>query len=270
MAVLHAVLVCLLLGIYGPLCAHAVCPSAASSNPISGAATPPDFCAAYRFATASTPRGIFSVGQDLLVLERGTGIRVMWDANGDGVIGGGETAQLVSYGSLNHAVIAPGDGFMYACSQSACFRWSYPGEGTHSSAAVGSRETIVSGIPTGGHSTRTPALGPDGLLYISVGSNANMDLDASRSAVKRCSATQLNQDWDNDCVYYGDGFRNEVGLRFTSDGTLWGVENGVDRYQRADIGGQVAPRPPPVSKRSFTDTGCFFNFSFFFPRFSEN
>jgi len=35
------------------------------------------------------------------------------------------------------------------------------------------------------------------------------------------------------------GVRNEVGLRFDPNGLLWGVENGADNLQRADLGGDI-------------------------------
>ena len=53
------------------------------------------------------------------------------------------------------------------------------------------RETIiVPGLPTGGHWTREIEFGPDGLLYVSVGSSCNLceEGDARRAAVVRYTA----------------------------------------------------------------------------------
>ncbi|HTH66166.1 MAG TPA: hypothetical protein VL563_15900, partial [Gemmatimonadales bacterium] len=37
-----------------------------------------------------------------------------------------------------------------------------------------SGQTIVSGLPSGGHSTRTVVFGPDGYMYVAVGSSCNI------------------------------------------------------------------------------------------------
>src|SRR5690349_7491529 len=46
--------------------------------------------------------------------------------------------------------------------------------------------TLVAGLPSGGHSTRTIAFGPDNLLYVAIGSSCNVCEDAPpRAAVTR-------------------------------------------------------------------------------------
>src|SRR5207244_12477822 len=50
--------------------------------------------------------------------------------------------------------------------------------------------TLVSNLPTGGHSSRTVVFGPDNLLYVAVGSSCNvcdeLPRDSVRAAVTRC------------------------------------------------------------------------------------
>ena len=88
--------------------------------------------------------------------------------------------------------------------------------------------TIVSGLPAGGHSTRTIAFGPDNLLYVAVGSSCNIcDAAPPRAAVTRYSLD------GSDPHTFATGLRNSVGLAFNpATGELWANNN-----DRDDIGG---------------------------------
>ena len=83
---------------------------------------------------------------------------------------------------------------------------------------------LVSGLPSGGgHYTRTVIHGPDGAMYISIGSSCNVciETDPRRAAISRFFNGQFET--------YASGLRNDVGLAFrpgTSE--LWSVENGSD------------------------------------------
>ena len=54
---------------------------------------------------------------------------------------------------------------------------------------VGTQEVVISGLPTGGHRTRTVAFGPDGMLYLAVGSSCNICVEEEpiRSTVSRAN-----------------------------------------------------------------------------------
>lgn len=85
--------------------------------------------------------------------------------------------------------------------------------------------TIIDGIPTGGHSTRTILFGPDGKLYLAVGSSCNLcdERDSLRAAV-----SQFNADGSGGRVF-ARGLRNTVGLAFNpKTGELWGGNNDRD------------------------------------------
>jgi glucose/arabinose dehydrogenase len=47
------------------------------------------------------------------------------------------------------------------------------------------RQTVVSGLPAGGHSTRTLAFDELGRLYISIGSASNLDATSARARIVR-------------------------------------------------------------------------------------
>ena len=88
------------------------------------------------------------------------------------------------------------------------------------------RETIIEGLPDGGHTTRTVLFSPDGAyLYVSVGSSCNVCIedDDRRSTIMRY------QPDGSDGMIYTEGLRNAVGITFRP-GTdeLWATNNGRD------------------------------------------
>ena len=90
---------------------------------------------------------------------------------------------------------------------------------------LGDARTVVSGLPTGGrHVTRTVAFGPDGGLYVSVGSSCTECVDApTRAVIMRYGA-----DGSGGQVY-ARGLRNAVGLAWQpGTGRLWATDNGED------------------------------------------
>jgi glucose/arabinose dehydrogenase len=83
-----------------------------------------------------------------------------------------------------------------------------------------------------GHRTRTVAQGPDGKLYLSVGSSCDVCVEDDQQR-----ATILRLDPDGGQVeIYASGLRNTVGFDWRSDGTLWGADMG-----RNNLGGQAPP-----------------------------
>src|SRR5437016_1198201 len=85
--------------------------------------------------------------------------------------------------------------------------------------------TIVPNVPGGGHSTRTILFGPDGKLYLAVGSSCNLcdERDSLRAAVTQFNANGLGG------RIFAKGLRNTVGLAFNpTTGELWGGNNDRD------------------------------------------
>jgi glucose/arabinose dehydrogenase len=97
--------------------------------------------------------------------------------------------------------------------------------------AGGARTAVVSGIPTFEHSTDALALGPDGRIYLGVGSTCN----ACREADAR-NATIVSFAPDGSGLsIVARGLRNAYGIAFNrSDGSLWATDNGRD-----DLGADV-------------------------------
>lgn len=129
---------------------------------------------------------------------------------------------------LNHG-IAFNDGYLYASSPSTIYRWPYvPGQ--FSLIDETRVQTVIIGMQTGGHTTRTLIFDAAGLLYVSIGSDANIDPDSSRARILRfnLSAAQTLPIQFSDGEVIADGVRNTVGLAFNSNNVLFGVDNGPD------------------------------------------
>lgn len=93
-------------------------------------------------------------------------------------------------------------------------------------------QVVVSNLPGGeGHSTRTVAFGPDGYMYVAVGSSCNI---CNESDPRRAAVTRFNADGSGE-HRFATGLRNSVGLAFNpSTGELWATNN-----DRDDIGGSI-------------------------------
>jgi glucose/arabinose dehydrogenase len=158
----------------------------------------------------------------------GSGKIVRWvDANHDGVA---ESVVTVLSGLADPSGIAFRGDTLYFSQETMVQRLD-PGATTP--------VTIVTGLPAGGHSTRTFAFGPDNLLYVAVGSSCNICDDAPpRAAVTRYALNGSN------AHTFATGLRNSVGLAFNpATGALWANNN-----DRDDIGGSdqtVTDNLPP-------------------------
>ncbi len=100
--------------------------------------------------------------------------------------------------------------------------------------------TIVPNIPSGGHSTRTIVFGPDGKLYVAVGSSCNVcdESDSLRAAV-----TRFNADGSGGHLF-AKGLRNTVGIAFNpTTGELWGGNN-----DRDNLGDDLPPEHVNIIK----------------------
>ncbi|MES1262316.1 MAG: sorbosone dehydrogenase family protein [Acidobacteriota bacterium] len=104
--------------------------------------------------------------------------------------------------------------------------------------ATGPAETIISGIPTGGHSTRDVAFSLDGRkLFLSVGSRSNVD-DPDTTPAEKLRANILEYTPEGKFVkVYGAGIRNPVGIAVNPiTGELWCSVN-----ERDALGDNLVP-----------------------------
>src|SRR6184192_2178739 len=134
------------------------------------------------------------------------------DANGDGVA---ESVAPLLTGLSDPSGIAFRGDTLYFAQETAVKRLD-PGAATP--------VTVVSGLPPGGHSTRTIAFGPDNLMYVAVGSSCNVCDDPP----PRAAVTRYNLDGSG-AHTFATGLRNSVGLAFNpGSGQLWANNNDRD------------------------------------------
>ncbi|MGI8961285.1 MAG: PQQ-dependent sugar dehydrogenase [Bryobacteraceae bacterium] len=104
--------------------------------------------------------------------------------------------------------------------------------------ASGAAEILISGIPTGGHSTRDLAFSQDGKrMFLSVGSRSNVD-DPDTHPREHNRANILEYTPDGKFVkVYGAGIRNPVGIAIQPEtGELWCSVN-----ERDELGDNLVP-----------------------------
>ena len=170
------------------------------------------------FAEGLSGVRMLELGPDdrLYAVRSSAGEVVRFELNEDGTASGGPA--VVVSGLRQPFGLAFRDGDLYVGETHQVIRLTGPGF---------TQETIiVPGLPTGGHWTREIEFGPDGRLYVSVGSSCNLceEGDERRAAVVRYAADGSGEE------IVGVGLRNAVGLAFHPvTGELWASQNERDR-----------------------------------------
>jgi glucose/arabinose dehydrogenase len=133
---------------------------------------------------------------------------------------------LITQRNLNHGIALSEDGkTLFASSATSVFAWSYDSE---TMVASETSRTVISGMGSRGHVTRTLAIPPKhpNLLIVSHGSDDNFDygsadVKTARSCVKVFDMAKQPDDGFNyvrEGYQMGYGLRNEVGLAFDGNG----------------------------------------------------
>jgi len=140
------------------------------------------------------------------------------DADGDGVA---DQVETVLDGLDSPHGITFHDGALYIAEESRVIS----AEDRDGDGSFESVETLIPDLPEGGHWSRTIRFGPDGLLYVSVGSSCNVceEEDPLRASIWRFNADGTGGE------PFAIGLRNAVGITFHPDtGELWATNNGRD------------------------------------------
>ena len=166
------------------------------------------------------PRMMYSAPNgNLYVTRRDAGdVLLLKDADKDGKF---ESLVTVLYEFKGVHGITVKDGFMYLCNNQQLRRYPLHADGT-----LGQMELLISDLPNGGqHPNRTIAFGPDGMLYITVGSMCN---DCKESDKEAATILQVDpRTWKRSI--FASGLRNTIGFDFhPATGEMWGMDNGGD------------------------------------------
>jgi glucose/arabinose dehydrogenase len=118
--------------------------------------------------------------------------------------------------------------YLYVGEETQVSRFPYDPAGP-----VGAQEVIIPNLPARGHRSRTVAFGPDGMLYLAVGSSCNICLEQEPI---RATVSRANPD-GSELKIFASGMRNPVGLAF-QPGTdlLWATVN-----ERDNQGNEIPP-----------------------------
>jgi len=174
---------------------------------------------------AEVPKARFlrptSAGDLLVSVPReGVIVRLLRDADGNGLPDGQEI--LLSGLDKPHGLDLH-DGWLYIGEGSALARIRFDAESGRTSGAL---ERVVTGLPAGGnHWTRTVRIGPDGNLYVTVGSSCNVCIEEDE---RRAAMLRFAPDGSSPQVF-ARGLRNAVGFDWQpGTGDLYATDNGRD------------------------------------------
>jgi glucose/arabinose dehydrogenase len=117
--------------------------------------------------------------------------------------------------------IAIREGWLYLCATRELKRARIKPDGSLETAQL-----LIKDLPDGGqHPNRTIAFGPDGMLYITVGSTCN---DCFESNAENATILQAKPDGSARKIY-ARGLRNTIGIDWHPvSKDLWGADNGSD------------------------------------------
>ncbi len=210
-----------------------------------GITLPEGFCATIFADSVGGPRHIAVAPNGDVFVNRsalpkggsGGGILALRDTNSDG-----RADVQESFGEVGGTGIALREGFVYADQKSAIKRYPLPAGSLKPSGAA---QTIVAGLPTGGHEARNIALDKAGALYVNVGSKTNSCQQKDRAlqspGVDPCVelrtragiwkfASDRTGQTQSGGTRFVTGIRNAMGLTVNpADGALYSTQHGRDQ-----------------------------------------
>ncbi len=187
-----------------------------------GLAMPPGFGANVYFLGLSNPTSIAVSGDGVVFVSQQDGtIAALRDMDSDGEA---DSVELYARGFSAPLGLAHRHDTLYVSSRgSVTALRDSDGDGQPDDI-----ETIVSDLPTGIHQNNGLAFGPDGKMYLTLGSTCNACRERSELSA---TVLQLNPD-GSDLRVYAAGLRNVYDIAFhPEDGTLFGADNGRDELQ---------------------------------------
>lgn len=148
--------------------------------------------------------------------EAGT-VTMLQDTNGDGTA---DIKQVVANIKQVHGITIHNN-TMYLVTVREVYRAAMNPDGT-----LGQPQLLIDDLPDGGqHPNRTIAFGPDGFMYITVGSTCNACPEPNP---ENATILRANPDGTNRKIF-AKGLRNTIGFGWhPQTGELWGMDHGID------------------------------------------
>lgn len=147
-------------------------------------------------------------------------VMALVDEDGDGAA---DTMRSVAEGLPYVNGITIHEGMVYLATDTSVYRAPIEASGD-----FGVMEVLIADLPDAGqHPNRTLAVGPDGMLYITVGSTCNVCEDTNPE-----NATILRANLDgSEREIFASGLRNTIGFGWHPEtGVLYGMDHGSDNH----------------------------------------
>ena len=187
--------------------------SVACDNANGGLTLPTGFCATIFADKVGSPRHIVvTASGDVYTMLSGGAVLALRDTNDDG-----HSDVRATFGRSGNSGLYLRDNNLYADNGTFIVRYTLtPG----ALAPAGAPDTLVKGLPTGGHSSRSVAVDANGNLFIGVGSASNICEGGTkdpcgglptRAGVWKFDATAKNQSF-SPSARFATGIRNAVGM----------------------------------------------------------
>ena len=223
----------------------------AAPTPASSAACAPDdvglelpagFCASLYAEGLGGPRHIaVRSNGDVFVARRSGpagegGVVALRDADGDGRA---ETREI--FGPMGGTGVDVRGGYLYLDQGQSILRYRLADSALR---PTGAPDTLVTGLPTGGHAAHSFALDGRGGLFVNVGSRTNScqqkDRENRSPGADPCTELETRAGiWRFDAARTGQrfspqqrfatGIRNGLAIEFAPDGQLWVAQHGRDQ-----------------------------------------